>query len=76
MTKKVIELEDTLEKEMWDLRLGPAIWDRVRASFPEEVLTKNGKELQNYLFKLFFAVIIIDAKILLISKTSEFKEWN
>jgi hypothetical protein len=54
MTKKVIELEDTLEKEMWDLRLGPAIWDRVRESFPEEVLTKNGKELQNYLFMNVF----------------------
>jgi len=26
--------EDTLEKEMWDLRLGPAIWDRVRRQFP------------------------------------------
>ena len=39
---------------MWDLRLGPAIWDRVRASFPEEVLTKNGKELQNYLFMNVF----------------------
>lgn len=54
MTKKVIKLEDTLEKELWDLRLGPAIWDRVRASFPEEVLMNNGKELQNYLFMNVF----------------------
>jgi hypothetical protein len=54
MTQKVMELEDTLEKEMWDLRLGPAIWDRVRASFPEEVLLENGKELQNYLFANIF----------------------
>jgi len=23
--------EDTLEKEIWDLRLGPAIWDRIRS---------------------------------------------
>ena len=54
MTKKVMELEDTLEKEMWDLRLGPAIWDRVRASFPEEVLLENGKQLQNILFTSIF----------------------
>lgn len=54
MTKKVMELEDTLEKEMWDLRLGPAIWDRVRTSFPEEVLLENGKQLQNLLFTSIF----------------------
>jgi hypothetical protein len=54
MTKKVMELEDTLEKELWDLRLGPAIWDRIRESFPEEVLLENGKELQNYLFMNIF----------------------
>jgi hypothetical protein len=54
MTNKVMELEDTLEKEMWDLRLGPAIWDRVRTAFPEEVLMENGKELQNYLFMNVF----------------------
>jgi hypothetical protein len=35
--------EDTLEKEMWDLRLGPAIWDRIRSKFPEDVLTDETK---------------------------------
>jgi hypothetical protein len=35
--------EDTLEKEMWDLRLGPAIWDRIRSKFPEDVLTDESK---------------------------------
>ena len=35
--------EDTLEKEMWDLRLGPAIWDRIRSTFPEDVLTDETK---------------------------------
>lgn len=54
MFKKVSELEDTVEKELWDLRLGPAIWDRIRASFPEEVLLDNNKELQNYLFMNLF----------------------
>ncbi len=47
--------EDTLEKEMWDLRLGPAIWDRVRSQFPEEiVLDENKVELQNYLLTEIF----------------------
>jgi hypothetical protein len=47
--------EDTLEKEMWDLRLGPAIWDRIRRQFPEEILTDENKiELQNYLLVEIF----------------------
>jgi hypothetical protein len=37
--------EDTLEKEMWDLRLGPAIWDRIRSKFPEDVLTDETKSI-------------------------------
>jgi hypothetical protein len=39
----VEDSEDTLEKEMWDLRLGPAIWDRIRSKFPEDVLTDETK---------------------------------
>ena len=51
----VENLEDTLEKEMWDLRLGPAIWDRIRKQFPEEiVLDENKLELQNYLLVEIF----------------------
>jgi hypothetical protein len=47
--------EDTLEKEMWDLRLGPAIWDRIRSQFPEDILTDENKvELQNYLLVEIF----------------------
>lgn len=47
--------EDTLEKEMWDLRLGPAIWDRLRNQFPNEILIdENKKELQNYLLVEIF----------------------
>ena len=52
MNQRVSESEDTLEKEMWDLRLGPAIWDRVRLQFPEDILIDETKvELQNYLFQ-------------------------
>jgi hypothetical protein len=51
LNQRVSELEDTLEKEVWDLRLGPAIWDRVRSQFPDDILTDENKvELQNYLF--------------------------
>jgi hypothetical protein len=47
--------EDTLEKEMWDLRLGPAIWDRLRNQFPEDILIdENKRELQNYLLVEIF----------------------
>jgi len=51
----VEQSEDTLEKEMWDLRLGPAIWDRIRSQFPEEIVTDENKvELQNYLLVEIF----------------------
>lgn len=47
--------EDTMENEIWDLRLGPAIWDRLRAQFPEEILIdENQAELQNYLLSEIF----------------------
>lgn len=47
--------EDTLENEIWDLRLGPAIWDRLRNQFPEEILIDENKiELQNYLLTEIF----------------------
>lgn len=53
--EKVMESEDTLEKEMWDLRLGPAIWDRIRTQFPDEILIDENKtELQNYLLVEIF----------------------
>jgi hypothetical protein len=47
--------EDTMEQEIWDLRLGPAIWDRLRDQFPEEILVdENMVELQNYLLTEIF----------------------
>ena len=51
----VIASEDTLEKEVWDIRLGPGIWSRVRDMFPEEILLdENQRELQNYLLMAIF----------------------
>ena len=52
MAQRVIDAEDKVDKELWDLRLGPAIWDIVRESLPEEVLTdENKKELQLIFFQ-------------------------
>lgn len=52
---RVSELEDTMEKEIWDLRLGPAIWDRIRSQFPEEIVVdENKRELQNFLLTKIF----------------------
>lgn len=52
--QQVSQYEDTLEKEMWDLRLGPAIWDRISSQFPEETLMENGRYLQNYMMMSIF----------------------
>jgi len=53
--EEVMASEDTPEKEIWDLRLGPAIWDRIRQQFPEEIIIdENQKELQNYLLVAIF----------------------
>jgi hypothetical protein len=55
MNQAVSDSEDTLEKEMWDLRLGPAIWDRIRLQMPEDILTDENKvEIQNYLLMEIF----------------------
>ena len=43
LAARVMELEDDLQKEIWDLRLGPAIWDLVRDSFPEDTITDEDK---------------------------------
>lgn len=50
MASKVIELEDTLQKEIWDLRLGPAIWNTLRDAFPEEVITNEDKSGMQLIF--------------------------
>ena len=53
--EEVSQSEDTLEKEIWDIRLGPSIWNRIRSQFPEEILVdENQKELQNYLLLAIF----------------------
>lgn len=47
--------EDTLAKENWDLRLGPALWNRIRSMFPDDVLSDESKyEIQNYILMEIF----------------------
>jgi hypothetical protein len=64
VASKVIELEDTLQKEIWDLRLGPAIWDILSNSFPEEVITDEDKRGMQLIF--FQTIVSKPAKQFLI----------
>ena len=55
--KKVMEYEDVLEYELWDLRLGPAIWNRFLRAHPGHVVDPEQQiELQHfvqmYIYKL------------------------
>jgi hypothetical protein len=68
-------LEDTLEKELWDLRLGPSIWNRVRSQFPEEILTDENKyELQNWIFGSIFKLPSRDFLVLMMKVVNQTDE--
>lgn len=46
------DLEDELVHEIWDIRIGPAIWRRLLDTYPETVLTnENEKKLTFYLYQ-------------------------
>ena len=49
----VMDSEDTLVAEVWDLRLGPVIWEKFRESYPYELMDDDKIEIQNYLFSEF-----------------------
>lgn len=73
MFRQVQKYEDTLAKEMWDLRLGPSIWDIFRSQMPEEiVVVQNQKKIQRFFLRNFFSLparkMLIMAKEIL-SKT-------
>ena len=52
---EVEQSEDTLDKEMWDLRLGPVIWNRLRDFFPIETITDDDKKgIQVYILQFIF----------------------
>ena len=49
----VMNSTDTLPSEIWDLRLGPVIWEKFRESYPEKIMGEELKHIQNYLFSRF-----------------------
>jgi len=44
---------DTLPSEIWDLRLGPIIWEKFRSSYPDRLNQEDMTHIQNYLFSRF-----------------------
>ena len=49
----VMDSEDTLTAEVWDLRLGPVIWEKFREAYPFDLMSDDKVEVQNYLFSEF-----------------------
>jgi len=50
----MVKGEDTITKESWDLRLGVAIWKRLKNVVPMELNLEEKQELQNYLLNHIF----------------------
>jgi hypothetical protein len=49
----VMASQDTLPYEIWDLRLGPVIWEKFTESYPDKLYEDDLREIQNYLFSRF-----------------------
>jgi hypothetical protein len=49
----VLKSEDTIAGEIWDMRLGPVIWEKFRESYPEELFEDDKKNLQQYFMVKF-----------------------
>jgi hypothetical protein len=49
----IIASQDTLPYEIWDLRLGPVIWEKFTESYPDKLYEDDLREIQNYLFSRF-----------------------
>ena len=47
---------DTLPNEIWDLRLGPVIWEKFLQAYPMELFSEDKKHIQHYLFARFSAL--------------------
>ena len=52
----VMASQDTLPYEIWDLRLGPVIWEKFLSVYPDELFEEDMREIQNYLFSRFSAI--------------------
>ena len=47
---------DTLSSEVWDLRLGPVLWEKFIEAYPSQLFDDDKKYIQNYLFARFSAL--------------------
>jgi hypothetical protein len=47
---------DTLANEIWDLRLGPVLWEKFTNAYPEKLFDEDKRWIQNYLFARFSAL--------------------
>lgn len=54
--KMVMQSSDTLVDELWDIRLGPIIWEKFRESYPDKLYNEDKRWIQNYLFAKFSAL--------------------
>jgi len=52
----VMGVTDTLPSEIWDLRLGPVIWEKFREAYPDRIQEEGMVHIQNYLFSRFSAL--------------------
>jgi len=52
----VMASTDTLANEVWDLRLGPVLWEKFLTSYPERLFEEDKKFIQSYLFARFSAL--------------------
>ena len=49
----VLKSEDTIVGEIWDMRLGPVIWEKFREAYPDELFEDDKRNLQQYFMVKF-----------------------
>lgn len=49
----VINSQDTVVGEIWDMRIGPVIWEKFRESYPDELFDDDKRNLQQYFLVKF-----------------------
>jgi hypothetical protein len=52
----VMASTDTLANEIWDLRIGPVLWEKFIEAYPEKLFDEDKRWIQNYLFARFSAL--------------------
>lgn len=57
MAQEVIGMEDTLPAEVWDLRLGPVIWEKFLEVYPDDFFdSEEQKRIKNYFYFKFVSL--------------------